>query len=336
MRWILSTLADQELYKRFHLSAQHAETVLTGRNPDDFVVEKARSLREQSERHGIVARCMAASTLLVGLRRMLTDGRGTCLPWKHGSSAGSLQSLFKGAASLLTQAPPSMDPPFVKPTPPGMILYTAELLHVLFHLPHDSECDQESTQALAVASSPFKLVDDAARAIHQLPAPPSRPRLPRGLRLSMDEEEQIVADYIQALLDLNLTLPPDPNAKYAPASMDEGAGDIILGWDDSLPSSGGSSSSSFDAPKENSTRCKVGLPAEVSRLLAQSQECQRWNAALALYIFGVDLAATLKDAFDRNIMRWRKRKEQAKLLLAQDVLLRSAKALSSQNQSLEM
>eukprot|EP00930_Biecheleria_cincta_P035012 TRINITY_DN24122_c0_g1_i1.p1 TRINITY_DN24122_c0_g1~~TRINITY_DN24122_c0_g1_i1.p1 ORF type:complete len:1374 (-),score=210.11 TRINITY_DN24122_c0_g1_i1:86-4207(-) len=334
MRWIVSTLADQELYKRFHLSAQHAETVLTGRTPDDFVVEKARSLREQSERHGVVARCMAASTLLVGLRRMLMDGRGTYLPWNPGSSAGSLQGLFKGAASLLTQAQPSMDPPFVKPTPPGMLLYAAELLHVLFNLPHDSDSDQESRQAVAVASSPFKLLDDAARAIHHLPAPPSRPRLPRGLRLSMVEEEQLVADYIQALLDLNLTLPPDPNAKYTPASMDEGAGDIILGWDDSLPSSTSSSSSS-DAPKEDSSRCKTGLPAEVSRLLAQSPECQRWNAALALYIFGVDLAATLKDAFDRNIMKWRKRKEQAKLLLAQDVLLRSAKALSSQNQSLE-
>ncbi|CAJ1393887.1 unnamed protein product [Effrenium voratum] len=102
------------------------------------------------------------------------------------------------------------------------------------------------------------------------------------------------------MLQLNLTLPPDPKAKHAPASLEESAGDIILGDGSQV--------------------------SEVPRLLAQSTECLRWNAALALYILGMDLAQLMQESFDACITRWKKRKEQAKVLLAQDLLQRSRKA----------
>ncbi|CAJ1418764.1 unnamed protein product [Effrenium voratum] len=72
------------------------------------------------------------------------------------------------------------------------------------------------------------------------------------------------------MLQLNLTLPPDPKAKHAPASLEESAGDIILGDGSQV--------------------------SEVPRLLAQSTECLRWNAALALYILGMDLAQLMQES----------------------------------------
>jgi len=198
----------------------------------------------------------------------------------------------------------------VRPTPPALLLYTAELLHLLLHLPSDAE---EWPACEEMVAAPFMLHDDAARAIHALPAPTAKPRLPPGLRLSQEDEEQLVSNYIGALLELNLTLPPDPKAKSTPASLEESGKDLAIGWDEGVLLPGVDS--------------KLSAAAEVSRILAQSSECQRWNAALALYILGVDLGAVFKDAFDGCMARWRKKKEQAKVLLAQDVLHRSQKTL---------
>eukprot|EP00440_Ansanella_granifera_P075129 gb/GFBE01081535.1/.p1 GENE.gb/GFBE01081535.1/~~gb/GFBE01081535.1/.p1 ORF type:complete len:1342 (+),score=336.29 gb/GFBE01081535.1/:1-4026(+) len=315
LAWMVSCFADQELYKRFHLAMEHAEVVLTGRSRDDFVVEKARQFRLESERRSNIARAMSMSTLLLGLRRMLLDGRSSSLPWQPGSAAGSTRGLFLAVASMFSTAEPTMDPPFVRPSPPGLIIYAAEILHLLLHV-----------EQVEAAASAFRLLDDAARAIHQLPVPKSKPCLPQGMRLSTEEEEQLVANFIGAMLELNLTLPPDPQAKHAPASLDQGSGDIVLGWDDSLlPASSGDDGRIAAA----SSRESSAVPAEVTRLLAQSSECQRWNAALALYTLGVDLSEVFQDAFHANIARWKKRKEQAKVLLAQDVLQRGKKTLSA-------
>ncbi|CAJ1330264.1 unnamed protein product [Effrenium voratum] len=130
---------------------------------------------------------------------------------------------------------------------------------------------------------------------------------PAGMR---QRREDLVSSFVGAMLQLNLTLPPDPkaespaagrrSAKHAPASLEESAGDIILGDGSHV--------------------------SEVPRLLAQSTECLRWNAALALYILGMDLAQLMQESFDACITRWKKRKEQAKVLLAQDLLQRSRKA----------
>ncbi|CAE7949620.1 unnamed protein product, partial [Symbiodinium sp. KB8] len=166
-----------------------------------------------------------------------------------------------------------------------------------------------------MASSPFQLLDDAARAIHALPVPKTRPRLPPGLRISREEEEQLVSNYIGALLELNLTLPPDPKAKSAPATLEESGKDLALGWDEALLLPG--------------AEPKTSAAAEVSRVLAQSSECQRWNAAYALYLLGVDLGGIFKESFETCVARWRKKKEQGKVLLAQDVLQRSQKTLRS-------
>jgi len=216
-----------------------------------------------------------------------------------------------------------MEPMFVRPTPASLHVYVAELLHLLLHLPQEADNEQQAQQAVQTASTPFRLLDDAAQAIHKLPCPAATPRLPPGVRLSADEEEQLIAGFIGSLIDLNLTLPPDPNAKHAPASLDESAGDIVMGWDASLDKSDAGSTLAV------ATVPGAAVPAEVSRLLAQSPECQRWNAALALYILGIDLVAVFEAAFHANIAKWQKSKAQAKVLIAKDVLQRGQAALKA-------
>jgi len=319
LAWMISVVADQELYKRFMMAMEHAEVVMSGRDRDDWVIEKARQFRVESERRSNVARATAASSLLLALRRMLLDGRGR-LPWQQGSAAGSTRGLFLAAASIFSTAEPTMEPLFVRPSPPGLVIYAAELLHLLLHLPEATGEEKATT-----AATPFRLLDDAARAIHQLPVPASKPRLPAGVRLSKEEEEQLVAKYIGALIDLNLTLPPDPQAKHAPASLDETSGDIVLGWDAAMEADGKGSGAGLSM----TAAAAAAVPSEVSRLLAQSVECQRWNAALALYILGVDLCEVFQDAFHANVARWKKSKEQAKVLIAMDVLQRGKKTLSA-------
>eukprot|EP00435_Cladocopium_sp_Y103_P052559 s705_g16.t1 len=87
--------------------------------------------------------------------------------------------------------------------------------------------------------APFKLLDDAARAIHQV-KPFGSPSLPSGFRPSRADEEQLVSDFIGAMLQLNLSLPPDPKAKFAPASLEDSAKEVILGWDSSMEGPAGS------------------------------------------------------------------------------------------------
>ncbi|CAE7268083.1 Dnaaf5, partial [Symbiodinium pilosum] len=138
LQWMLSTFADQELYKRLHLAMEHAEKVLTGSSQEDWVLEKARQIRLESERQAAVLRGAAASTALVALRQGLRTLKRA--PW----SAEGGRSLFLAVASTLGVAPHTLEPPFVRPTPPALLLYTAELLHLLLHLPADAE-DMEAS-----------------------------------------------------------------------------------------------------------------------------------------------------------------------------------------------
>lgn len=301
VQWMSETFADQELYKKYYTAMEHAEKVLTGADQEDWVLEKARHIRVESERRATVVRCNAASCALLALRM---DADDAAAAWVERGAAGS--ALFQCFSSVFATKPHTMEPPFVKPTPPELLLYAAEFLHLLLHLKEPAE----EEQAGPLRSAPFKLLDDAARAIHQV-KPDKSPSLPSGFRPSRAEEEQLVSDFIGAMLQLNLSLPPDPKAKFAPASLEDSAKDVILGWDASM---------------EPGTKSSSSTISEVPRVLSQSSECLRWNAALALYIVGMDLSQLFQDAFESCIARWRKRQEQGKVLLAQDVLHRSGVA----------
>lgn len=305
LEWMTSLLADQEMYKRFHASLEYAETSTTGRDKDGFVVRKAKQLRDEADHRASVVRVLSISTVLLVLRRMFADGQP--VPWSsRTAAAGSAAALFTGVASILRPATPTLEPLFIKPTPSYMTLYAAELLRLLLR-----------SVPAAAAREPFRLLDDAARAIHHLSAPLSPAELP--LVLTPEEREALASDFIAALVDLNLSLPPDPNAKHAPASLDgAGSGDIALGWEKELLPEGASAA----APSSSA------VPAEVSRVLAQSAECLGWNAALSMYSLGLDLSVVCRDGFQQAIARWRRRKEQAKVLIAADVLDRARKLLS--------
>jgi len=188
-----------------------------------------------------------------------------------------------------------------------MLLYASEMIRVLLHREAKPDC----------VPPPFCLLDDAARAIHSLPKPTSPPDLPFGI--DAEQREALVSDYVTSLIDLNLTLPPDPNAKHAPATLDgAGSGDIALGWEKEL-----------DGEQPSSSGGASAVPGEISRVLAQSPECLGWNAALSMYILGMDLSVVYKDGFQLALAKWRRRKEQAKVLIALDVLNRASKLLGA-------
>jgi len=270
--------------------------------------------------------------LLVALRRILADGQGP-IPWAKGKQAGSVRHLFVSAASLLRTATPTLGAPFVKPIGPEICIYAAELLHLL--------CNQ-----ISIAPA-FRLQDDAARAIYNLRVPDCTPVLP--LELAPEERETLVSEFVTTLVDLNLTLPPDPEAKHEPVTVGhsgdasgQGGDDIVLGWDralsrltadggiddDDVTEVGFSAASSSRQQQQSSAAAAPGaaaaIPGEVARLLVQSPECLRWNAALALYTLGVDLSVVCQDGFTRSLEKWRKRREQARILIAGDLLRRAS------------
>jgi len=308
LQWLSALMADQELYKRFHAALELAEIALTGKNKDDFVIKTLRKVRETAEHRANVVRTAAGSTILLVLRTILQDGKGA-IPWAVGKQAGSARALFLSTASLFRTAPPTLPPNFIRPITPSMCLYAAEILHLFLNQDPDS------------IPAPYQLQDDAARAIYDLRC--GAPELP--ISLEPEEREQFVAEFVVTLVDLNLTLPPDPEAKHAPVTLGDnpGEGDIILGY-------GGAAerSSSSRAPGRSATSSTAAVPSEVSRLLSQGEECLKWNAALALYTLGADISVVCKDGFQRSLEKWKKRKEQAKVLVSVDLLARAVKAVS--------
>mmetsp|Transcript_49703 Transcript_49703/g.118445 ORF Transcript_49703/g.118445 Transcript_49703/m.118445 type:complete len:1314 (+) Transcript_49703:70-4011(+) len=303
LQWLSGLVADQELYKRFHKALEQAETIQTGVDKANFVITKSKQIREESEQRAETLRCAAASTLLLGLRRILQDGNE--IPWASGPRSSSKAALWNCATSLFTTVTAQLAPPFVKPTSAALLSYSAEILSFL--LREDP-----------ASAPPFKLRDDAPRAIHEVSATSDALALP--MEMAAEDRETLVADYMSALISLNLSLPPDPEAKNAPVTLaKEGGLDIVLGWDEAITSIDASASSSHSRSPPSSA---VG--GEVPRLMAQSLDCQRWNAALAMYNFGVMLSSVCRDAFEKHCQRWQRRKELAKVVIVKDLLHKSA------------
>lgn len=312
--WLLSLFVDQELYKKFHAALQHVETSQTGKDSNDFVIMRTKQIREESEHRANVVRALAASTLLVMLRHLFS---ASSIPWPAEGQRGSLGAIFEGAASLFRSSKPTMDPPWVKPTPPALTLYAGEILHLLVHHAGDMSLP-----------SPFRLRDDAAKAINELAIPAGfTPCLP--LALKDESRDALAMEFITALIDLNLSLPPDPEAKHAPTTLSDSTDDeILLGMDCSSTASSGARSG---AGKTGSKATVV--PREVQRLLSQSVDCLRWNAAMALYTLGLDLAVVCRDGLQRSLARWQRSGEQAKVLVTYDLLNRAARAKKGDRKS---
>lgn len=314
LEYLTVTLADQELYKRYHASLEHAETSTTGKEQKDFVVAKSKLIRESAEERSHVTRATACSTVLLAMRRVLISGQS--VPWLKSDPAGSMGALFSGVTSLFREAKPTMEPLFVRATPSFMYLYAAEILHLTLHCK-----GLGSSPALSAIPKPFRLVDDAAQMIHSLPAMQTTASLP--VRFSEEQRDALALEFVNALVDLNLTLPPDPNAKHAPASLDAG-GDLTLGWDQALAEMAGLGEDGAPAAAAS----KGLVPAEVVRLLKQSPECLSWNAALALYVLGVDLTVVAHEGFQKGLAKWRKSKQQSRVLITADLLERATRTMA--------
>jgi len=299
LQWLMMLLVDQELYKRFHKALELAETSHSGKNKDDFVLAKTKNIREESEHRASVVRSLAASTLLLLLRVVCRDGVYGC--WPEASQPGSARTIFNGVLTLFRTREHTIDPPFVKPTPAFLVIYGAQLLSLLLHR------DRKDLPA-------FRLRDDAARAIHDLCMPASPASLPAPL--SPVDSEVVVNDFTDTLMKLNLTLPPDPEARHAPTTLAEDGGEeIVLGWHPALEHDGTS------VIEDGAV-----VPREVTRVLSQSVECLRWNAALGMYALGLDLCVVCRDGFARCIDKWRRRKEQARILIVSDMLMKAKRS----------
>lgn len=98
----------------------------------------------ESERRATLVRCCCASSTLLALR-------ATPLTSRH---------LWLGFASTLATRPHTLEPPFVKPTPPELLLYAAELLHVLLHR-SDESAGAPGASDLS-SSQPLWLADDSS------------------------------------------------------------------------------------------------------------------------------------------------------------------------------
>jgi len=298
LQWLVSVLADQELYKKMHLTLQKLESLHAGKNEADFTVLKSKEIREVAEERANIARGLAASTLLLAIRGVFHEcGQ---IPWAEGNRPGSLRKTFLAVGSLFRPAEPSMDPPFVKPTPPSLVLYAAVLLRLLLR------------QGSSNLPAPFKLRDDAARAIHEICAPQDVPTLP--FAMEPNECEALVEGWMSALMELNLSLPPDPAQLNAPGFSEETHDAIVVG--------GEYFSGAADADAANSPTTTT-VPAEVSHIMHQSVEHLRWNAALALYELGGELSYLCPEAFQACIFRYKRRKEQGRLLVIGDVMERA-------------
>lgn len=311
LEWLVALFTDQELNKRFYTALQVAETSHTGKAPIDFVVMKSKKIREESEERANVTRTVAASTLLLTLRVLLKDNEP--IPWPADANPGSQRFIFVAAASLFRTPKPTIEPiAYVRPTPPQLTIYAAELMHLLHHTA--GSCNLE----------PFRLRDDAAQAITQLHKPESSPAW--GFDLSAADCNTLASDFISTLIDLNLNLPPDPEAKHAPTTLSDAGDDkVLLGCSEDADGQ----AMTLGVRRSAAAGAAAGVvPREVTRIINQSEECLRWNAALAMYTLGIDFAAVgvCNDSMQRCCVMWQRQGAQAKTMVCLDLLSRASRA----------
>lgn len=200
-----------------------------------------------------------------------------------------------------------------------MIMYVCSLIRIFFH---------RRGQLPAF----FVLRDDAAKGILDLQG---RDQVPYPtFELDDKETENVVIGLVNAMMELNLSLPPNPNMKNIPTTLGEShEGAILLGWDGGLTGSLGSLDGLDDGgdfcPQPATSSGKDWIPREVARVLQQSTECLKWNAALALYLCACDMSVVYAQSFQKALAFWQKRREQGKVLVTQDILKRTVKSVGS-------
>jgi len=179
----------------------------------------------------------------------------------------------------------------------------------------------------------FVLRDDAAKGILELEC---REQVPYPtFTLEEKESENAVIGLINAMMELNLSLPPNPNMKNIPTTLGEShEGALMLGWDggltgDCVDSLEGLDDSANSRPPPATSSGKDWIPREVARVLQQGDECLRWNAALALYCSACDMSVVYSQSFQKALDFWKKRREMGKVLVTQDILKRTVKSVGS-------
>merc|ERR1719460_3304054 len=171
---------------------------------------------------------------------------------------------------------------FVRSLPPAVAMYMGSLLR------HTVAAKWRGTTTLR---------DDAPRAIAQIDLSRTPVSRLRGEAWEDGQESAALEKTIGALLELNLVLPP-PDAEAVNVPMKESG--LALG---AVEGSG-------------------VIPQEVEKLLDESSEALRWNAAFVLYELAIELVRQFTGYAAQLDKKWNEEGMQARTMLLDDITKR--------------
>jgi hypothetical protein len=267
---LVTIVADGALSNRLRNALERAERTSRGYDTkQDFSMNVEKMLREESFKRADRLRCSAAATLtLAGDRSNWPTER-----------VDELRPLFTALKPSEKDANPLFGQVFfVRSLPPALAMHIGTLAH------HAVAPKWRGNAAVR---------DDATRAIARLDISGQPVSRLRGKEWSTEEKRSALEKTVHALMELNLVLPPDSEARNAPA----GTSGLVLGQltDNNL------------------------VPSEVEQLLAESDETLRWNAAFVLYEVGIELVRQFTALVPDLEKEWKAEGLQGRVMLLEDL-----------------
>lgn len=274
----LVTLAgDSSLHTRLRAALERGERAARGLDAKaDLAVKTSVGIRSEADKRADRARCSAISTLLLAGAR---EG------WPA-ELLDALRPLF-GALSPSVDDVPSdfraMQNFFMRGLPSSVALYLAALLRHAVAPKHRGVATMR---------------DDAPRTIARIDMKRTAVSRLRGAAWPAEEQRRALESTVGALLELNLILPPDPEARNVPAQ-----------------STGQQLGVAADG---------TGLfSAEVDKIIGESDEALRWNAALVLTELACELVRQFTVPAIELHRDWGEAGMHGRVFLLDDILRRS-------------
>lgn len=232
---VAGLVGDVEYYKRVHHALERAERIaLNKAENDDMATMKMKAIREGAIQKAEQARVAGAELLTLMLRSLF---QCKCVALVRGAEQRGGERAAKGSSdipdisnsTMLTVAAEGeahplakvgsvmsavrhvlrpkftakLHPMFVRPTPPSLLLFVGEMLRLFILAP----------RAL-VSAGRMALAEDAARRIAAVRSPDLTEL---DIRVAKDQNELALStDVALKLVDLNLSLPPPPQAPTTP------------------------------------------------------------------------------------------------------------------------
>lgn len=203
------------------------------------------------------------------------------------------ESFYGRLFEVLEPPEPKLEPLYHRPTPPAITLLGLEGILLCLH---------------KTLPQPTKLTEDAQRQVFAF-------SLPVQNLVALENGERLGERCVLTLMELNVQLPADP---YGPLTSLCDQDDVVfLGHDFGL-------SANLDVDELDECVIAHGKNPmhETQRLLAQSEECLKWNAALLLYKLGLMGAKLWPQNFMASMSQWKQKSKEARYLIAEDIFRR--------------